>query len=267
MKKIKLILLFWIALMTIIQAQTAFDETDNHRHQKRVGFNTDFKSGLKIEAFIGASASFAYGSYIDYQKSFHGVAEAGSTINASIKPIFWGTAGVQARYNFLTDAPFDQLGISLGLQYIQKGFDNQFVSTYTSPENYVDVTTYIERYKLNYLAIPLQLRWGQKYFGSLGVSFNFHLWNTRYQKLTREQSGSGAIGGGFKTEVEATKSLLTTVINSSNVGFILGGGIQFNDKNALALHVDFGGKTLNSYLDNFKNITLQLTYLKNFQKE
>jgi hypothetical protein len=217
-----------------------------------------------IEPFVGFSGSFAQGDFIDYQKSFHTVTEAESTIKGSIQPILMATLGVQARYKLFKEGNLSPLQVSVGLQYHQKGFKNSFVSTYTAPTNYTDVTKYAETYKLNYLSVPIQARWGNKWFGTLGFSLDYYIAGSRNQKVSREQSGAGSIDSGFKSDLNQKKSLLKSEIKKSTTGLVLGGGIELNDGHSLALQANFSDKVFNTYPDNFKNITLQFLYLKAF---
>ncbi len=151
-------------------------------------FNTDFAEAFKLEAFLGASASLASGDYIDYQKSFHDVVENGTEFSGAIQPVYMATGGLQARYTPFEDGILEKLGVSLGLQYVQKGFTSKFHATHTSPLVYTDVTDYKETFRHNYLAVPVQVRWGTKWFATLGLSFFRHLSSTKIQKLYREQS-------------------------------------------------------------------------------
>lgn len=268
MKNMLILLVFWVAMTgtLVVQAQNSSAGSADAQAAKQTvsfEFNTDWKEALKFEAFIGFSASFGHGSYIDYQKSFHGVSEAESVINGSIQPILFGTVGVQARYQLFKEGGLSPLQFSLGLQYHQKGFKNTFESAYTSPNNYTDNTKYDETYKLNYISIPIQARWGDKYFGALGFSLDYYVSGTKAQNLTREQSGAGAINGGFSSESNQKSKLLADEIRGSTTGFVLGGGIQFA-KSALALQANFSGKTFKTLPDNFSNITLQLMFSKTF---
>jgi Outer membrane protein beta-barrel domain len=267
-KNMLILVVFWVAITgtLVVKAQNSSIESADAKSGRQTvsfEFNTDFKEALKIEAFLGFSASFAQGSYIDYQRSFHGVSETESVVSGSIQPILFGTIGVQARYQLFKEGDLSPLQLSIGLQYHQKGFKNKFESTYTSPSNYTDFTQYEETYKLDYLSIPIQARWGNKFFGALGFSLDYYVSGTKSQNLTREQSGQGAVNGGFSGDLNQKSKLSTSEINGSSTGFVLGGGVQFT-KSALLLQANFSGKTFKNLPANFSNITLQLIFSKTF---
>jgi hypothetical protein len=249
-----LLLLFGLACLQSTQAQKATNKSSDKK--------------LNLEPYIGFTTSFAGGTYIDYQRAFQSVSDVNSKVSGSISPIMFGTVGFQARYAPFEDGQFANLQFSIGLQYQQKGFRNNFESTYTSPNNYTDITKFQESYQLNYISMPILARYGEKYFATLGFSLDF-LWSgIRNQKLNRDQSGAGALGTGFSTELIEKQSLPSTEVNNSSTSFVLGGGIQFDETNALSLQVYFSGNVFNeltlSNPNNFRNTTLQLMYFKSF---
>jgi hypothetical protein len=268
MKRTMLILIMvWVATATTVEtvkAQTILAETSatSHRANTDLSVNTDYKEALKLEPVIGFTASFAQGAFIDYQKSFHTVSEAESAVNGTIQPNLFGTIGLQARYQLFKEGTLSRLQLTLGLLYQQKGFKNKFESTYTSPMNYTDITKYEETYKLNYLSVPIQARWGNKYYGALGFSIDNYLFGSKTQKVKREQSGQGAIDSGFKGDSNKKESLLKSAITKSSTSFVVGGGIQFANC-SIAVQANFSGNTFKTYPDNFKNTTLQLLFAQN----
>lgn len=257
-----------------LRAQTPQDSSNSAagrlKHQVAAFFHTihlnmDFKKTIQIEPFLGGSLAYASGDFIDYQKSFHIINEQGTVVDAAIQPILMATAGIQARYSLFNAGVFNKLQVSLGLQYQQNGFNNYFKSTYTAPENYTDITQYEELYQLHNLLIPIQLRWGNQWFGTLGFASNVYLSGTKTQKLHREQSGSGAVGSGFSSDLNKKLALPKSIMNSPST-LILGGGYQFNARHSVALQAHFSGNVFKNNANNFKNTTLQIIYLINLKK-
>jgi hypothetical protein len=264
---ILLILSVWVAAMPIAKAQTASaDFAKNRQLARSLDWQTDWKGALRIEPFLGATATLSRGTLIDYQKSFHDVAEDGTTFKGAIQPLIWGTAGFQMRYAPFTEGGvLDKLSLSLGVQYLQKGFINQFKMTHEAPENFTDVTDYREAYRHDYWSIPFQARWGKKWFATIGVAFNQHWKSTKVQKLSREQSGANAVNGGFSTRLNDRKGILETNVNKSPTDFTLGGGVQLNDRTALAVQANLGGDILANVSRNYRTLFCQLSFFKSFQ--
>lgn len=220
--------------------------------------------GFRIEPFIGATASFAGGELIDYYKSFHSLSESGTEFKGAIQPLPMGTAGVQLRYHHFDSGILENLSASVGLQYLQKGFINQFRMEHNAPTNYTDLNDYREVYRHHYLTIPVQVRWGQKWFATLGLSFSQHINTSRTQRLERAQSGAGAVNNGFDQITKEKKKVAETAIQKSVTDFILGGGYQFSEDVAIAARANFGGQVFTEGFRNYGPIMLELSFFKSF---
>jgi hypothetical protein len=264
MKKCLLLILAILGTVSnLLNAQNNPAESDNST--PILQFSSDLSSALKLEPYLGASATKPYGKYIDYLKSFHNVDEDRTVFKGAIQPLVMATAGVQVRYMPFADCVLEKLGISLGFQYLQKGFINQFKLTYTGETNYTDVTEYREIYRHNYLAIPLQFRWGTKWFVTFGPTFTRHFSSSKTQKLEREQSGSGSLSGGFKASDKDKKKILDGIIRKKQNDFSIGAGVQFNDNLALAARFNLGGKVLYNDTQNYRTLMLELSFYKSFE--
>jgi hypothetical protein len=254
-------LLFFIPLLLFFAFGALAQSEGASAGRKSGGFTSN--PTFSFELYWGASASLAYGEFINYHKSFHDVAEEGTVFNGAILPVVWGTAGVQARvtpFSF-SRGQLNNLGVFMGLQYVQQGFVNQFKMTHTSPLNYTDVSNFRETYRHNYLAIPIQIRWGQRWFGTLGVTAFRHIGSNKTQSLRREVSGSGAYGGGFDSASREKKTLEKELVQKSRTYFSLGGGVQISDRLALAMRANVGGDLLNEFLSrNYRAILFELSF-------
>lgn len=282
-----LILPLWVAATSVARSQIASAEfpvrdkalahsstspfkparvglAERHRPPSSIDF-TDFSSAFSAELFLGGSASLASGDFIDYQRSFHDVVETGTVVEGAIQPIFMVTGGVQARLMPFDDDVLENLGVSFGFQYVQKGFVNQFSMTYTSPTDYTDVTEFRETYRHHYLALPLQFRWGLKWFGTLGFSFYQHLGSTKAQELDRKQSGPGAVNGGFENSSTESKKLDQLIVAKSHTVFMLGGGYQFSEGFAVAARANFGGSVLLNPDSNYSTTLFELFFVKSLK--
>ena len=263
MKKTILILSIWATMASMAISQDGQVDTIGQTSQTgTTELNTDLNTALKIEAFLGASASYAHGEFIDYQKIFHDVAEEGTVFNGGIRPTLAVSGGVQLRYIPFSEGILKNLGVSLGVQYLQKGFTNQFKMTHTPPEGYKDETDYKEIYRHHYWSVPLQVRWGQKWFATLGATFHQHLSSSKTQKLHREQSGTDALNGGFDTSTSEKKALDEMVIQKSPTDFSVGGGYQFNGRTAVAVRADLGSSIFNETPENYSTIRVELSFFK-----
>lgn len=219
---------------------------------------------LRIEPFIGATASFARGELIDYYKGFHDLAESGTEFKGAMQPLLFGTAGVQVRYSPFYSGTLENLSVSAGLQYLQKGFVNQFRMEHSAPADYTDLNDFREMYRHHYVTIPVQLRWGKKWFATLGLSLSQHINSTRTQRLERAQSGAGAVKGGFEQTTKETKRIAETAIQKSVTDFTLGGGYQFSDKTAVALRANLGGPVFTDGFRNYRPMMLEFSLFKSF---
>lgn len=218
---------------------------------------------FRLEAIVGATASLAYGDFIDYQSSFHNVVEQGTEFKGRIVPQPAPTLGVQARLSPFKEGQLQALSFSVGLQYLQRGFRNHYNTTYTpAEENYTDKTKYLESYRHHYLAIPLQARWGNKWFGTFGFTINRHVDSGKKQKLFREVSGPAAYNGGFDTRSSTKTPVSNSIVSRSFASVHLGGGLQWNDRSALTARVGAGGKILKGVTHNYNALLFELTYLQ-----
>lgn len=263
-------------LVLLLVVAMASAQTDDFKTYKkgRSGASRSGSSGastslnLRLEPFLGASACMATGDFIDYQKSFHSVSEAGTTFKGGIRPLVMGTGGVQVRYLPFGESTGDlsKLSLSLGIQYLQKGFVNQFKMTHDSPLGYNDVMDYREVYRHHYLSFPLQLRWGETWFGLLGLSFSSHFSSQRDQVLKREQSGAAAVNGGFSNDSKEVEGLPKEAFLGSQRDFILGGGYQFGERAGLMLRANIGGLTLAEDAPlNYNTFLLEFSFFTSFK--
>lgn len=264
MKKcLHLILFIWVASLNLLNGQSK--STPEGSATPLLSFSSDLSSALKFEPYLGASASKPYGKYIDYLKSFHNVDEDRTVFKGAIQPLVMATAGVQIRYMPFAECILEKLGISLGFQYLQKGFVNQFKLTYNAEASYTDVTEYREIFRHNYLAIPLQFRWGTKWFVTFGPTFTRHFSSSRTQKLERAQSGSGSLNGGFKSSSKDKKEIFDTIIKKRQTDLSIGAGVQFTDNFAIAARFNVGGKVLVNNNENYRTLLLELSLYKSFE--
>jgi hypothetical protein len=251
----------FLTLLTLAGALCVQGQSEYQSTKRSSG---NYSSMLVIEPFIGATASLPRGDYIDYHKSFHSVVEEGTVFKGSIHPVYWGTLGFQLRYTPFEDDLLSNLSISVGLQYLQKGFVNQFNMTHTPAMGYKDVTDYKETYRHHYLAVPVQLRWGKKWFGTLGLSSVRHQRSTKEQSLKHKQSGNGSLNGGFDQTTTDKKKLEKTLLQKSQIEYLIGGGYQFSTHTAVALRINFGGDVFQDTPMNYKNTLFEFSLFKSF---
>jgi hypothetical protein len=228
-------------------------------------FNDDLDEALQLDLLIGGSAAFSWGEYIDYQDFFAQIEEPNTEIRGGVQPLFGANPGLRAFYRPFEDETLGQLGISIGAMLVQGGFVNRYRFNTDEPDRDLkDRGTFIERYRSNYLSIPLTLTWGQNWFGEVGLSFNRFIVGSRYHKLTRRVSGADAYNGGFNTTDTYRESLGETIIFTSQRRYLIGGGKQLGDQMALRLLCQFSGETFSGFSaeGNFRNaiVMLQLAY-------
>lgn len=223
----------------------------------------DSDEKFSIQYFLGGTSCFSFGSYIDYLKSYHSAEEINSKITAGIHPLFYGTAGLQAMFYPIDNWTWDKLGFSIGIQYYQKGFVNKFNSEYTPSAEITDKTKYVETYRINTFAIPIQAYWGKRFFGTLGIAFESNYSGKKIQALSRSQSGSGTINGGYSDKSKSKTGLDKSVFDNRTKGFIVGCGAKLGNKNTLRLQGILSGKLLR-FGDNFKTVIAQLTFNRTF---
>ena len=231
----------------------------NSSNEKYSSGSSDISSALSFELFLGGTASFAHGDYIDYHRSFLSVEEEGTEFNGGIRPLIFGTAGIQAVVTPFKTEPLQNLGFSIGLQYVQKGFQSRFKMKYTSPADFTDLIDYTEIYQNHYVTIPIQVRYGKKWFGTLGLSISRQIISTRSQKMKHNQSGSGAVNGGFDITDSGKQKIDKSLINKSGTDFILGGGYRFNSNWSVALRANLGDEILNNVSDNYKTALIEFS--------
>lgn len=256
MKNLIFILLTGV-LPHVIQAQSGKDLTFN--------FNTDVRSALKVEPYLGGSASIAYGDYIDYHRSFLGGSEEGTKFGGSILPLPMVTGGVQARYALFTDGVLESLNLSAGIQYMQRGFINRFHMKHGFSSEIEDISTYREIYRHNYLAIPIHLRWGTKWFITAGGAFSLHVNSSRTQILKREQSGADAFEGGFQNNSRNKEKVPVSVLRKTHTNISIGGGYQFSESLAAGLRVYSGSEIFQSVADAYGTIQVELSFYHNIK--
>ncbi|MBR9923330.1 MAG: hypothetical protein GYB31_21060 [Bacteroidetes bacterium] len=225
----------------------------------------DFDPVFYLEAFIGGTASFVHGEYATYQKSFHAVFEEGTDFTGSLTPLFFGTAGIKLRFVPFEDNVMENFSLSFGMQYLQGGFTNKYRAVHESDQNFTDITDFQETYRHHYLAFPLEFRWGTKFYGSIGVNFCAHLTSGKSHVLEREQSGDGALDGGFTLTDEAEYQFDPLLMGNPSA-FILAFGYQFNEGTSIELKSNFFKDLAHEVFPrDYRIILLELNLKKSFE--
>ncbi|MEZ4892963.1 MAG: hypothetical protein R2778_08085 [Saprospiraceae bacterium] len=104
---------------SIVVGNDGFLRTAKFINEKYSSGSSDISSALSFELFLGGTASFAHGDYIDYHRSFLSVEEEGTNSTEVSAPHF-GTAGIQAVVMPFKTEPLRNPRVSIGLQYVQR---------------------------------------------------------------------------------------------------------------------------------------------------
>ncbi len=195
------------------------------------------------EIFIGLTSSFAFGDYMEYQRSFGDVTYPETSIKSNIKPLYSATAGYQAVFGSRdTIGPLSLFQASIGANFFRRGFRHEYTSVYEPAGlNTKDKMTFSEIYKINYLSVPLNVRYGKRWFAEAGLSYDLYFFATRKHIIDRKVSGSGAFEGGFEASETTRYFFLKNIFRQNIYGFNLGGGYWLTDKVGLRLMAHYNG--------------------------
>ncbi len=215
---------------------------------------------FNLDLALGGTASLPYGELVDHYRSFHSVSESGTTFEGSIKPLFFGTAGLRARYYPFREGPLEKLGFMAGIQYLQRGLVNHFQMEHIPTKGYTDVTFYKETYRHHYAMVPFQVSWGWNWFATMGVAYTRHISSAKSQLLERSQSGDNALNGGFENTSKERSGLAPSIMADSTTDFLIGGGCLIGNGATLELRANIGGEIFQSELSNYRTVTVDLTF-------
>lgn len=217
-------------------------------HQQKISFHPKFnknvKSCLTYELGLGATASLVSGKRVKNFKDTYEAESENTTVKANVAPLFFGSIGTYAVYRPFTDDFFSKFAASIGFEYYKRGFTERYNLEYN--QSGVDVkskTLYRERYAMNMFALPISFRYGKRTFAELGFVVNNLLSVNKFQKLHQEQTGSGALDGGFDIKDKEAYSLSKTDFKTRSVNVRLGAGIPFSKKSTLRADVMYINKT------------------------
>jgi hypothetical protein len=226
--------------------------------------NDDWGEALRFEVLVGGSASFIVGEFADYHQFFSESEEPNTELSGGLRPILFVTAGARAIYYPFEETPLSNLGVSLGISYLRRGFRNVQNFSVEDPDREVnDRGSFVESYRLNFVSIPVMLTYGQSWFGEIGFTIDRMLGGSRKRALSRRVSGEDAYDGGFSDQKSYTESMASqTIADGRSTGFWLAGGKRFDSGMGLRLGMHLSGQSLISERNgNFKNATLMLQWM------
>jgi hypothetical protein len=224
----------------------------------------DWAEALRMEAVVGGSASFVQGEFADYHRFFLESNEPNTVVSGGLRPIYSVALGARARYYPFADAPLSDLGVSVGISYLRRGFRNVQKFSVEDPDREVkDKGSYVESYRMNFISIPVILTYGQSWFGEIGFTVDRMINGSRKRKLRRRVSGEDAYDGGFRDTQNNIQSLDSqSVVDGKSTAFWLAGGKRFDSGMGLRLGMHLSGQSLISERNgNFKNATLMLQWI------
>ncbi len=252
--KYKVLMLLSIILSKAVQGQTISDDVKDLFGDLNLGFST--------ELFFGATASFSRGAYMDYQKSYSNVTYPETEIKSNIRPLYFGTFGVDFGFKSKDTSEFySRFKLLTGMSYFQRGFSHRYSSVY-SPEglSMEDKLIFTETYRASYLSVPLTIRYEGDWFAEVGLTYDMFLFASRKHKLERSVSGGGAYKGGFSASDRTKYAFNENLFSSSVYGINLAGGKWISEKVGFRALVHF---TPNAFANGseLRNQTIQAQLL------
>jgi hypothetical protein len=219
---------------------------------------------IQKEFLLGVNTAFAKGEYVNYVESFsHVPTDELTTVNLKVLPKISPVIGIQYRM-IIPDSIFkNKLSITLGGAFFTRGMVSIQETTVIGDSLATnDKQIFKDHLKATYLSIPLSVRYGQKIFGELGVSYDRFLFATRQLKSKRSISGDDAYEGGFSNTERSMHFVKSDLFAPANWSVHIGGGLQINSKSAIALHAKWNPRTFVSGND-LKNTNVQIRFMFN----
>lgn len=223
-----------------------------------IEFQNNLNEALTFELGLGATASFVGGRRIQEFEKLYELRNANQEVSTQTSPLFFGKVGVYASYRPIKNTELAKLAIGIGLEYFKRGFTQKYTlqNSYTGYD-IKETTHYQERYNLNMLSIPLRIRYGQKAFVQMGLSYNKLLYANKKTKLNQTQEGSAAFNGGFDITEKDKFNLKNAGIRNTSINFNLGLGLHLNKRTSMQVGAMKIGKNFSTGYD-FKNYILHL---------
>lgn len=186
-----------------------------------------------LELFLGPCVSVASGDFLNSPLSF---------LKSSNQTYKYTASNTKLRISYQVGANFRlvpqpkadhfmrYLSFSAGLMYQRLGYDQNITLTTIKEGSYIDKIDLKEKYRSNYLAIPVMVRIGRRLFGELGLSADVHMNGVLDRIMER--------GDLYSTDTTANSNYLTLANTSYNtakvqpkisIGYCLAAGFMFSE--------------------------------------
>ena len=183
--------------------------------------------------FLGPAFLRTQGDYLEYQTQYYFTGTSQLPVNGTfnLRMTFF-QFGAQLRVAPFYDkkGALSWLSFGLGLMNNGKGFSHEF-SIQNRMVNYNDVTVVNEKYRADYISVPLTVRFGNRIYADFGVCFDNLLSGTMNQTIVRETSEINVSGASvqpfkpaFQTAAEYNYPLTSKVMKSTVAGVVFGAG-------------------------------------------
>jgi hypothetical protein len=186
-----------------------------------------------LELFLGPCVSVASGDFLNSPLSFL------KSNNQTYKYTYSNTKlrlsyQVGANFRLVPQPKADYfmryLSFSAGLMYQRLGYDQTITLTTVKEGSYIDRIDLKEKYRSNYMAIPIMVRVGRRLFGEFGISADIHMNGVLDRVMER--------GDLYSTDTTANSNYLTLANTSYNtskvqpklsIGYCLAAGFMFSE--------------------------------------
>jgi hypothetical protein len=199
---------------------------------------------LNGDLFLGPAFVRTQGDFLEYQTQYYftGTSQlpAAGTFNQRMT-IFQKGAQLRVAPFYNEKGALSWLSFGIGFMNNRKGFSHEF-SIQNRMVNYSDITVVNEKYRADYLSIPISLRFGNRIYADLGVCFDNLLSGEMNQTIVRETREANVGGASvqpfkpaFSTSAQYNYSLTSKVMKSTVTGVVFGAGAHITKNVGLRL--------------------------------
>jgi hypothetical protein len=254
-----------ILLALVFIGQAVFAGTHNTNKRRKGGRGggrgySDFEVFQhNFDLFIGPSYNMASGPFVDNgAESLKSNNTAYKYTDKASKNFISAMVGIQYRFfmNPKADGFLSNIAFGTGILYQRRGFTHDLEMINKSISLFEDKININEKFRANYLSIPLSLHIGKQFFGMVGATVDILASGSMTRDLERGTWGDSSSTVYFSTYYKQ-EFKTGNVQPKISLGYCFGAGYNFNENSGIR----FFGTLGNNYFtkgSDFENLQLSI---------
>lgn len=203
----------------------------NRARKKRMAGNRrrEAVQPMHVDGAIGPAYNFASGPLIEAQKEVYKSPFKELETTGSFKNLLTLTGNIQFRYVPMAGQNrwLEMLSIGAGFGLVRKGFEHDYES-FNKSFGYEDITIVSEKFRANYITLPITARYGGALYGFGGVQIEFLSGGFMERKIERTSFGEKAFLDSYFTYFSQDYGLTSKIMATPSVAYMFGLGYNIH---------------------------------------